>query len=140
MTELEAIEARIRQLPKQDFANLRKWFHRFESEALSHYTLSDDDYELASHYLSAHPECEKLLNTLPDITHRIYGKNITKRLTVTPDPDTGETMLEINLTTHLPFGPDFDAKEEQLFKAIDNAQLAAGLRNAIIIQCYEEIA
>lgn len=32
MTEVEAIEARIRDLPPQDFANLREWFHEFENE------------------------------------------------------------------------------------------------------------
>jgi hypothetical protein len=32
MSEVEAIEARIRNLPSQDFARLREWFHEFESE------------------------------------------------------------------------------------------------------------
>ena len=32
MTEVEAIEARIRDLPPGDFASLREWFHQFENE------------------------------------------------------------------------------------------------------------
>lgn len=32
MSEVEAIEARIRNLPPQDFASLRNWFHEFENE------------------------------------------------------------------------------------------------------------
>lgn len=32
MSEIEEIEARIRNLPPQDFANLREWFHDFENE------------------------------------------------------------------------------------------------------------
>jgi len=32
MTEVEAIEARIRDLPPQDFVSLREWFHEFENE------------------------------------------------------------------------------------------------------------
>lgn len=32
MIEVEAIEARIRDLPPQDFASLREWFHQFENE------------------------------------------------------------------------------------------------------------
>jgi hypothetical protein len=32
MSEVEAIEARIRDLPPQDFATLREWFHEFENE------------------------------------------------------------------------------------------------------------
>ncbi len=32
MTEVEAIEARIRDLPPQDFASLREWFHQFEND------------------------------------------------------------------------------------------------------------
>ncbi|MCX7110694.1 MAG: hypothetical protein NTX45_11320 [Proteobacteria bacterium] len=32
MTEVEDIETRIRDLPPQDFASLREWFHQFENE------------------------------------------------------------------------------------------------------------
>lgn len=32
MSEVEAIEARIRDLPPQDFAALREWFQEFENE------------------------------------------------------------------------------------------------------------
>jgi len=32
MSEVEAIEARIRELPPQDFAALREWFQAFENE------------------------------------------------------------------------------------------------------------
>jgi len=32
MSEVESIEARIRDLPPQDFACLREWFHEFENE------------------------------------------------------------------------------------------------------------
>lgn len=32
MSEVEAIEASIRDLPPQDFANLREWFYQFENE------------------------------------------------------------------------------------------------------------
>lgn len=32
MTEVEAIEDRIRNLPQQDFASLQAWFHEFENE------------------------------------------------------------------------------------------------------------
>jgi hypothetical protein len=32
MSEVEAIEARIRDLPSQDFSSLRQWFHKFENE------------------------------------------------------------------------------------------------------------
>ena len=32
MSEVEAIEARIRDLPPQDFARLREWFQEFENE------------------------------------------------------------------------------------------------------------
>lgn len=32
MSEVEAIEAQIRDLPPQDFACLREWFHNFENE------------------------------------------------------------------------------------------------------------
>jgi hypothetical protein len=32
MSEIEAIEARIRHLSPQDFASLREWFYEFENE------------------------------------------------------------------------------------------------------------
>ena len=32
MNEVEALEARIRDLPPQDFASLREWFQQFENE------------------------------------------------------------------------------------------------------------
>jgi hypothetical protein len=32
MSEVELIESRIRNLPPQDFASLREWFHEFENE------------------------------------------------------------------------------------------------------------
>ncbi len=32
MSEVKAIEARIRELPPQDFDSLREWFHEFENE------------------------------------------------------------------------------------------------------------
>ncbi len=41
MSEVEALEARIRELPPQDFANLREWFHEFESECWDRQIASD---------------------------------------------------------------------------------------------------
>ena len=41
MNEVEAIEARIRDLPPQDFANLREWFHQFENEYWDQQIASD---------------------------------------------------------------------------------------------------
>ena len=41
MSEVEAIEARIRDLPPQDFANLREWFHQFENEYWDQQIASD---------------------------------------------------------------------------------------------------
>ena len=32
MTEIEEIEARVRDLPSEDFARFRDWFHEFENE------------------------------------------------------------------------------------------------------------
>lgn len=41
MSEVEAIEARIRDLPHQDFASLREWFHEFENECWDRQIESD---------------------------------------------------------------------------------------------------
>ena len=41
MSEVEAIEARIRNLPPQDFASLREWFHEFENECWDQQIASD---------------------------------------------------------------------------------------------------
>jgi len=41
MSEVEAIEARIRDLPAQDFASLRDWFHEFENECWDRQIASD---------------------------------------------------------------------------------------------------
>jgi len=41
MSEIEAIEARIRDLPAQDFASLRDWFHEFENERWDQQIASD---------------------------------------------------------------------------------------------------
>lgn len=40
MSEVEAIEARIRELPPQDFASLREWF-AFENECWDRQIASD---------------------------------------------------------------------------------------------------
>lgn len=36
MTEVESIEARIRDLAPEEFASLRSWFHEFENECWDH--------------------------------------------------------------------------------------------------------
>lgn len=41
MSEVEAIEARIRDLPPQDFAALRVWFHEFENDCWDRQIASD---------------------------------------------------------------------------------------------------
>jgi len=41
MNEVEAIEARIRDLPPQDFSSLRDWFHEFENECWDQKIASD---------------------------------------------------------------------------------------------------
>ena len=41
MSEVEAIESRIRDLTPQDFACLRKWFHEFENECWDQQIASD---------------------------------------------------------------------------------------------------
>ena len=41
MSEVEAIEARIRDLPPQEFASLREWFHEFENECWDRQIASD---------------------------------------------------------------------------------------------------
>ncbi|MGH8497717.1 MAG: hypothetical protein ACRERV_02755 [Methylococcales bacterium] len=41
MNEIEAIEARIRDLPPHDFACLREWFHKFENECWDQQIASD---------------------------------------------------------------------------------------------------
>jgi len=41
MSEVDAIEARIRVLPPQDFASLREWFHEFENECWDQQIASD---------------------------------------------------------------------------------------------------
>ena len=41
MNEVEAIEARIHDLPPQDFACLREWFHEFENECWDQQIASD---------------------------------------------------------------------------------------------------
>jgi hypothetical protein len=41
MDEVEAIAARIRELPPQDFANVREWFHEYESECRGRGIASD---------------------------------------------------------------------------------------------------
>ena len=41
MSEVEALEARIRDLPPQDFASLREWFHEFENECWDQQIASD---------------------------------------------------------------------------------------------------
>lgn len=41
MSEVEAIEARIRNLPPHNFASLREWFHEFENECWDH-QIADD--------------------------------------------------------------------------------------------------
>jgi len=41
MSEVESIEARIRDLPPQEFASLREWFHEFENECWDQQIASD---------------------------------------------------------------------------------------------------
>ena len=41
MSEVEALEARIRELPPQDFASLREWFREFENECWDQEIASD---------------------------------------------------------------------------------------------------
>jgi hypothetical protein len=41
MNEVKAIEARIRDLPPQDFAHLREWFHDFENQCWDQQIASD---------------------------------------------------------------------------------------------------
>jgi hypothetical protein len=41
MSEVESIEARIRDLPPQEFACLREWFHEFENECWDQQIASD---------------------------------------------------------------------------------------------------
>jgi hypothetical protein len=41
MSEVEAIEARIRDLPAKDFVCLREWFHNFENECWDQQIASD---------------------------------------------------------------------------------------------------
>lgn len=41
MSEVEFIESRIRDLPPQDFASLREWFHEFENECWDQKIASD---------------------------------------------------------------------------------------------------
>jgi hypothetical protein len=41
MSEVEAIEARIRELPGEDFAELQAWFHAFENERWDKQIASD---------------------------------------------------------------------------------------------------
>lgn len=41
MNEVEVIEARIRDLPPQDFDCLREWFHNFENERWDQQIASD---------------------------------------------------------------------------------------------------
>jgi len=41
MNEVEALEARIRDLPPHDFASLREWFHEFENECWDQQIASD---------------------------------------------------------------------------------------------------
>ncbi|WP_417912194.1 hypothetical protein [Candidatus Electronema sp. TJ] len=41
MSEVEAIEARIRSLPPSEFASLRKWFHEFENSCWDEQIASD---------------------------------------------------------------------------------------------------
>jgi hypothetical protein len=41
MSEVEAIAARIRNLPPHDFASLRKWFYEFENECWDRQIASD---------------------------------------------------------------------------------------------------
>ena len=41
MSEIEALEARIRDLPRQDFASLREWFNEFENECWDQQIASD---------------------------------------------------------------------------------------------------
>ena len=41
MSEVEALESRIRDLPLQDFASLREWFHEFENECWDQQIASD---------------------------------------------------------------------------------------------------
>ncbi len=41
MSEVEAIENRIRNLPPNDFACLREWFHEFENECWDRQIASD---------------------------------------------------------------------------------------------------
>ena len=41
MSEVEAIEARIRDLPPEDFASLREWFYELENERWDQQIASD---------------------------------------------------------------------------------------------------
>lgn len=41
MNEVEAIEARIRNLSPNDFTSLREWFHEFENECWDQQIASD---------------------------------------------------------------------------------------------------
>ncbi|MGD9733136.1 MAG: hypothetical protein AB7U45_13230 [Desulfamplus sp.] len=41
MTEVEAIQTRIQELPPEDFSSLRKWFHNFENECWDKQIASD---------------------------------------------------------------------------------------------------
>ncbi len=134
MTEIEALETRVRSLPPQEFANFRDWFHRFENGFLSSYSFADEKQKATVDFLANHPECKALLAGLPEIIERTYGNPIEKHLALIADPDTQETMIEIEIFTHLPLGQAFDEKEERLFNTITAAGLSAGLRHVIISQ------
>jgi len=134
MTEIEAIETRVRNLPPQEFASFRDWFHQFDGGFLSSYAMPDEEKTIVADFLAHHPESKSLLTRLPGIVEQVYGNPIEKHLDLFADPDTQETMIEIEIFTHLTMGQEFDEKEEQLFKIIEERGLSAGLRHVIISQ------
>lgn len=74
------------------------------------------------------------LRWLPFTVREIYGNEVVVTLQILDDPDTGEPLFEAKVHSELPLGEEFDAKDADLFAAIEHARFKDGLQRVVVTQ------
>ncbi len=85
-------------------------------------------------YLRQHITSRDFLREVATIVDDIYGPKVTRDIHVVEDVDTGMPIMELTIMSGLPLDDEFDQKDQLLFKQIESAGLAWGLRDVIISQ------
>ncbi|MBA3014372.1 MAG: hypothetical protein KKD63_04485 [Proteobacteria bacterium] len=86
-------------------------------------------------YLDSMPLAKSFVAQLGPIIERVYsGLAVEKKINLLADPDTGESIMEIVLSTNLPIDELFVAKDRQLFDEIEKEGLTDGLRHVVLTQ------